>query len=145
MFGAILDDTADRWILGVIYCGGCLFLMKSHPHAMLLMGLGISGALANVIVKSSIYAEASFQAKRTEGKLSHPVDLVGLFGSAEFIIYFGAGVLISALTHKTVPMLIGAWLVVVMSHLSLLQRIMFAWTHYKNIDPNDSLASHEQN
>jgi hypothetical protein len=33
------------------------------------------------------------------------------------------------------PMLAGVWAVAVMSHLSLLQRVVFAWKRYRHVDP----------
>lgn len=134
-FGAIADDVADRWALGVLFTGGCLRLAGAFPHAMVLCGLGITGSLTNVIVKLSIYAEAQQDIFREEGKLGHPVDVVGPFGSAEFILYFGAGLLGTALTHDLRPALFGVFAVVVVSHVSLVQRLVFAWRRYRNVDP----------
>lgn len=134
IFGAVMDDVSDRWVLGIIYTGGCLGLAAVYPHVLVLMGVGITGALANVIIKQSIYAEARYDGFREEGKYGHPVDVVGLFGSAEFIIYFGMGALLTATMRDPRPMLIGIWAVAVMSHVSLLQRIAFA-RRYRGVDP----------
>jgi hypothetical protein len=60
---------------------------------------------------------------------------VGLFGSAEFIIYYGSGIFFTALLHDTRPMLAGCWAVAIMSHVSLLQRVRFAWKRYRFVDP----------
>ena len=58
-----------------------------------------------------------------------------MFGSAEFIIYFGTGVCFTAALHDPRPMLAGAWAVAIMSHVSLLQRIVFSWKRYRFVDP----------
>jgi phosphatidylglycerophosphate synthase len=142
-FGAVMDDVTDRWVLGVIYAGGCLALSRDYPHVLIVLGLGITGALCNVIVKLSIYAESQQDVFREEGKMGHPVDVVGLFGSAEFIIYFGSGVLFALLLEDSRPMLAGVWAVAVMSHLSLLQRIFFAWKRYRHVDPAVLMAEKE--
>jgi phosphatidylglycerophosphate synthase len=134
-FGAVMDDVADRWVLGVMYAGGCLGIASDYPHAYLLLALGITGALCNVIIKLSIYAESQQDVFREQGKMGHPVDVVGLFGSAEFIIYFGTGVLFTALLDDLRPLLAGCWAVAIMSHLSLLQRVIFAWRRYRQVDP----------
>ena len=134
-FGAVLDDTVDRWVLGIMFAGGCIFLSHVYPSALILLGVGITGALTNVIIKLSIYAESQQDIRRENGKLVHPVDVVGIFGSAEFIIYFGTGALITAISHDLRPMLVGCWAVVVLSHVSLLQRVAFAWRRYRNVDP----------
>ena len=42
---------------------------------------GVTGSLCNVIAKLSIYAESQQDVIRTEGKLGHPIDLVGVFDS----------------------------------------------------------------
>jgi phosphatidylglycerophosphate synthase len=134
-FGAVMDDVCDRWVLGVIYAGGCIAIAGEYPHVLIVLGLGITGSLSNVIIKLSIYAESQQDVWRDKGKMGHPVDVVGLFGSAEFLIYFGAGVLFTALLHDPRPMLAGAWAVAIMSHVSLLQRIIFAWRRYRFVDP----------
>ncbi|MBP6629666.1 MAG: CDP-alcohol phosphatidyltransferase family protein [Kofleriaceae bacterium] len=134
-FGAIIDDTCDRWVLGIMFTGGCLYAAHDYPHVLIVLGAGITGALTNVIIKLSIYAEAQHDISRATGKLGHPVDVVGLFGSAEFIIYFGAGIFGSAVTGDPRPLLVGCWLVAIMSHVSLLQRVVFARTRYRHDDP----------
>ena len=63
------------------------------------------------------------------------MSVVGLFGSAEFMIYFGVGVLFTALLEDPRPLLAGAWAVAIMSHVSLLQRVAFAWRRYRFVDP----------
>ena len=134
-FGAVIDDITDRWVLGIIYAGGCLQLAHDYPHVLVVLGFGVTGSLCNVIAKLSIYAESPQDVVRTEGKIGHPIDLVGVFGSAEFLIYFGIGVLVTALTHDPRPALVGVWAVAVMSHLSLFQRVVFAWRRYRFVDP----------
>ena len=57
-FGAVMDDVCDRWVLGVMYAGGCLNLSDDYPHVLIVLGFGITGALTNVIIKLSIYAES---------------------------------------------------------------------------------------
>ncbi|HRC56755.1 MAG: CDP-alcohol phosphatidyltransferase family protein [Myxococcales bacterium] len=134
-FGAVMDDVADRWVLGVMYAGGCIHLAKDYPHVLIVLGIGLSGALTNVIIKLSIYAESQQDVFRDNGKIGHPVDVVGLFGSAEFIIYYGAGAFFTALLGDGRPMLVGCWAVAVLSHVSLLQRVVFAWRRYRFVDP----------
>lgn len=134
-FGAVMDDVADRWVLGVMYAGGCIRLAEQYPHVLIVLGVGLSGALTNVIIKLSIYAESQQDVFRENGKIGHPVDVVGLFGSAEFIIYYGAGAFFTALLHDGRPMLVGCWAVAVLSHVSLLQRVLFAWRRYRTVDP----------
>ncbi|MDB4953960.1 MAG: CDP-alcohol phosphatidyltransferase [Myxococcales bacterium] len=134
-FGAVMDDVADRWVLGIMYAGGCLYLSNDYPHVLIVLGFGITGALTNVIIKLSIYAESQQDIWREKGKIGHPVDVVGLFGSAEFLIYYGFGVFFTALLHDTRPLLAGCWAVAIMSHVSLLQRVRFAWKRYRFVDP----------
>lgn len=134
-FGAVMDDVCDRWVLGIMYAGGCLYLAQDYPHLLIVLAFGITGSLSNVIIKLSLYAESQQDIFREEGKMGHPVDTVGLFGSAEFIIYFGSGVLFTAILDDPRPMIAGAWAVAIMSHVSLLQRIGFAWKRYRQVDP----------
>lgn len=134
-FGAVMDDVSDRWVLGIMYAGGCLNLSYDYPHVLIVLGFGITGALTNVIIKLSIYAESQQDIWREKGKIGHPVDVVGLFGSAEFLIYYGTGVFFTALLHDPRPLLAGCWAVAIMSHVSLLQRVRFAWKRYRFVDP----------
>ena len=134
-FGAVMDDVCDRWVLGIMYAGGCLNLSEDYPHVLIVLGFGITGALTNVIIKLSIYAESQQDIWREKGKIGHPVDVVGLFGSAEFIIYYGLGVFFTAVLDDPRPLLAGCWAVAIMSHVSLLQRVRFAWKRYRFVDP----------
>lgn len=134
-FGAVMDDVCDRWVLGVMYGGGCLALSADYPHVLVVLAFGITGSLVNVIIKTSIYAESQQDIFREKGKIGHPVDVVGLFGSAEFIIYFGLGILFTAILEDPRPLLAGCWAVAIMSHVSLLQRVRFAWKRYRLVDP----------
>ena len=134
-FGAVMDDVSDRWVLGIMYAGGCLNLSYDYPHVLIVLGFGITGALTNVIIKLSIYAESQQDIWRDKGKIGHPVDVVGLFGSAEFLIYYGSGVFFTALLDDPRPLLAGCWAVAIMSHVSLLQRVRFAWKRYRFVDP----------
>jgi archaetidylinositol phosphate synthase len=135
-FGAVMDDVVDRWTLGIAFAGACIALSSAYPHALILMGIGITGALTNVIIKLSVYAEAHGDISTATGKTGHPIDVVGLFGSAEFIIYFGTGLFVTALLHDLRPALAGVWAVAIMSHVSLLQRVVFAWKRYRHVDPS---------
>jgi phosphatidylglycerophosphate synthase len=134
-FGAVMDDVCDRWVLGIMFAGGCLNLSYDYPHILIVLGFGITGALTNVIIKLSVYAESQQDIWREKGKIGHPIDVVGLFGSAEFLIYYGTGVFCTALLHDPRPMLAGCWAVAIMSHVSLLQRVRFAWQRYRFVDP----------
>lgn len=110
---------------------GCLQLAHDHPHVLIVLAFGVTGSLCNVIAKLSIYAESQQDVIRTEGKLGYPIDLVGVFGSVGFMIYFGFGILVTGLTNDPRPALFGVWAVAVMSHLSLFQRLVFAWRRYR--------------
>jgi phosphatidylglycerophosphate synthase len=134
-FGAVMDDVSDRWVLGVMYAGGCLNLAVDYPHVLIVCGLGITGALSNALIKLSVYAESQQDIWREHGKIGHPIDGVGSFGSAEFMVYFGFGVLFTAILDDPRPLLAGAWAVAIMSHISLLQRMSFAWKRYRGVDP----------
>lgn len=142
-FGAVMDDITDRWVLGIIYGGACLALSDDYPHVLIVLFFGITGSLCNVIAKLSIYAESQQDVFRVEGKMGHPIDVVGLFGSAEFLIYFGTGVLFTAVLDDPRPCLAGIWAVAIMSHLSLMQRVAFAWRRYRFVDPGAATADEQ--
>jgi phosphatidylglycerophosphate synthase len=50
-FGAVMDDVCDRWVLGIMYAGGCLNLSYDYPHILIVLGFGITGSLTNVLIK----------------------------------------------------------------------------------------------
>src|SRR6187402_2001258 len=52
-FGAVMDDVCDRWVLGIMYAGGCLNLSYDYPHVLIVLGLGITGSLSNALIKLS--------------------------------------------------------------------------------------------
>jgi archaetidylinositol phosphate synthase len=133
-FGAVIDDVADRWVLGITYAAAAIHLSADYPHILIVLGVGLTGSLCNVIAKQSIHVESTHDVARIDGKVSHPVDLVGVFGSAEYLIYFGAGILLGAIMDDPRPCLVGIWAVAVMSHVSLLQRLVFAWRRYRSVD-----------
>lgn len=130
-FGAVLDDITDRWVLGLTLTGAAINLSHRYAHVLLALGIGLTGSLCNVIAKLSVYAESPGDLVRVDGKATHPVDLVGVFGSAEFIVYFGAGILATAVLGDPRPAVAGIWVVAVLSHVSLAQRIVFAWRRYR--------------
>jgi hypothetical protein len=135
-FGAVMDDVVDRWTLGVDVRRRLHRLPYDYPHALIIMGVGITGALTNVIIKLSVYAEAQQDIWREKGKIGHPIDVVGLFGSAEFIIYFGTGVFFTALLHDLRPMLAGC--VGGGDHVATSRCCSgwrFAWKRYRKVDP----------
>src|SRR5580698_5495458 len=129
-FGAVMDDVCDRWVLGIMYAGGCLNLSYDYPHVLIVLGFGITGALTNVIIKLSIYAESQQDIWREKGKIGHPVDVLGVF--------------FTALLHDPRPLLAGCWAVAIMSHVSLLQRVRFAWKRYRFVDPGLAVVDDEQ-
>jgi hypothetical protein len=59
------------------------------------------------------------------------------------LIYYGCGVLFTALLHDPRPVLAGCWAVAIMSHVSLLQRVRFAWKRYRFVDPGLRTAADE--
>ena len=48
-----------------------------------------------------------------------------------------------AVVRNPRPCLAGIWAVAIMSHLSLLQRVFFAWKRYRFVDPGALLAADE--
>lgn len=136
IFGAVMDDVCDRWVLGIMYAGGCLAVSDHYPHVLMVMAFGITGALTNVIIKLSVYAEAGHDVSQATGKTGHPIDVVGAFGSAEFVLYFGAAVLAMAISRDARCIVAGAWAVALLSHFSLLQRIIFVWKRYRSVNPD---------
>ena len=101
--------------------------MHDSRRTRLVLGVLLAAALALITVDARNGSASPVRALRSIG--------AGVFGSAEFLIYYGFGVFFTALLHDPRPMLAGCWAVAIMSHVSLLQRVRFAWKRYRFVEP----------
>jgi phosphatidylglycerophosphate synthase len=129
ILGGVLDDMGDRYLIGIWVTFVSFHLAPDWPHLPYVGAFAVSGAFCNAFIKNCLYVESQ-DTKRVNGKLTHPMDLVGIFGSAEFLIYFGIPTLFAAPFGVEWPVVCGVWAIAVLSHVSLLQRIAFIAKHY---------------
>lgn len=130
VLGAVLDDLCDRYVIGVFVLFAAANLAGAFPHVPYVAAFAVTGTLINAFCKPCVYVETQ-DAVRKDGKITHPMDLVGVFGSAEFLIYFGLPTLGGAVACNPWPVVVGIWLTAVLSHVSILQRLVYVARHYR--------------
>ncbi len=129
VLGAVLDDLADRYVIAVFVLFATAHLAGPFPHLPYVAAFAVAGTMVNAFCKPCVYVETQ-DAVRRNGKITHPMDLVGMFGSAEFLIYFGIPTLGGALARNAWPIVVGIWLTAILSHVSLLQRLVYVARNY---------------
>lgn len=126
-FGALLDSVVDRYSEGAIFIGLAIyFSIKGGPKmitGLALTGLGFTGAF---LVS---YVRARAEGLRVECK-------VGLMQRPERIILLSLGVIFGDLSFKSVnisPLIVALWILVILSHITVLQRVAFASKEFNGI------------
>ena len=129
VLGAVLDDLSDRYVIGIFAFFVCAHYATEYPYLPYLGAFAVTGTLINAFCKPTVYAETG-DAVREKGKTTHPMDKVGMFGSAEFLIYFGIPILIASYTDADWLIVVAVALTALMSHVSLIQRLLYVKRHY---------------
>ncbi|MDQ1318372.1 MAG: CDP-diacylglycerol---glycerol-3-phosphate 3-phosphatidyltransferase [Candidatus Poribacteria bacterium] len=118
-FGALLDSVVDRYSEGIIFLGLAIYFamegsMKDRVYGLIPTCLGLISAFL-----------VSYVRARAEGlKLDCKV---GLMQRPERVILLALGVLFQSFTIVNVSILIVAlWILVILSHITVLQRVAFA-------------------
>jgi CDP-diacylglycerol---glycerol-3-phosphate 3-phosphatidyltransferase len=141
ILGGVLDEIGDRYHIGfwlIIVTG---HLAPRWPHLPWVCAFAVVGTLCNAFVKAVTYVETQ-DCTREDGKLKHPMDYVGFFGSAEFLVFFGIPTLFAAPFRAEWPVVFGIWASAILSHLSLFQRLRYVAKHYgKRRGPSNPAAA----
>jgi len=118
-FGALLDSVVDRYSEGIIFLGLAIYFamegsMKDRVYGLIPTCLGLISAFL-----------VSYVRARAEGL---QLDCkVGLMQRPERVLLLAFGVLFQSFTIVNVSILIVAlWILVILSHITVLQRVAFA-------------------
>jgi CDP-diacylglycerol---glycerol-3-phosphate 3-phosphatidyltransferase len=118
-FGALLDSVVDRYSEGIIFLGLAIYFsmeaaMRDRVYGLIPTCLGLISAFL-----------VSYVRARAEGL---QLDCkVGLMQRPERVILLAFGVLFQSFSIVNVSILIVAlWILVILSHITVLQRVVFA-------------------
>jgi len=125
-FGALLDSVVDRYSEGVIFLGLAIYFsmggsMKERVYGLIPTCLGLISAFL-----------VSYVRARAEGL---QLDCkVGIMQRPERVILLSAGVLFQNFSIVNISILIVAlWILVIFSHITVLQRVAFALRKFQGI------------
>jgi len=129
VMGGLLDDLGDRYILAVILLCAAFHAAPVFPWLPIVAAFGAAGALINAFMKTVTYLETG-DAVRDHGKLVHPMDHVGWFGSAEFAVLFGIAGVVAQFTGSETPIAVAVVLSGLLAHVSMFQRLAYVRKNY---------------
>jgi CDP-diacylglycerol--glycerol-3-phosphate 3-phosphatidyltransferase len=125
-FGALLDSVVDRYSEGAIFLGLAIYFsmegsMKERVYGLIPTFLGLISAFL-----------VSYVRARAEGL---QLDCkVGLMQRPERVLLLSAGVLFQNFSIVNISILIVAlWVLVIFSHITVLQRVAFALRKFQGI------------
>jgi CDP-diacylglycerol--glycerol-3-phosphate 3-phosphatidyltransferase len=125
-FGALLDSVVDRYSEGAIFLGLAIYFsmegsMKERVYGLIPTCLGLISAFL-----------VSYVRARAEGL---QLDCkVGLMQRPERVLLLSAGVLFQNFSIVNISILIVAlWVLVIFSHITVLQRVAFALRKFQGI------------
>jgi len=126
-FGALLDSVVDRYSEGAIFLGLAIyFSIKGGPK--MVTGLALTGlGLISAFLVS--YVRARAEGLQVECK-------VGLMQRPERIVLLSLGVIFGELSFKSFDiniLIIALWVLVILSHITVLQRVAFASKEFHGI------------
>jgi len=121
-FGAFLDSVADRYSEGIIFLGLAVYCSASKMmDGLVLTCLGLISAF---LVS---YARARSEGLNLDCK-------VGFMQRPERIILLTIGVLFQSFSIINVSILvISLWILVILSHITIFQRVIFALKKFKEL------------
>lgn len=126
-FGALLDSVVDRYSEGAIFLGLAIyFSIKGGPKMITGLALTSLGLIGAFLVS---YVRARAEGLQVECK-------VGLMQRPERIILLSLGVIFGDLSFKSVnlsPLTLALWVLVILTHITVLQRVAFALKEFHGI------------
>ncbi len=122
-FGALLDSVVDRYSEGTIFLGIAIYFFTG----------GMIGGIALTCLALIGAFLVSYVRARAEG-----LDLeckVGIMQRPERVIILFLGVILQAiLAVKVSPLILALWILVIFSHITILQRVAFASKQFQDIN-----------
>ena len=123
-FGALLDSVVDRYSEGAIFLGLAIyFSIEGGPKMITGLALTCLGLTSAFLVS---YVRARAEGLQVECK-------VGLMQRPERIILLSLGVLFRDLLINVNLLLVALWVLVILSHITVLQRVAFALKKFHGI------------
>ncbi len=126
-FGALLDSVVDRYSEGAIFIGLAIyFSIKGGPKMITALALTSFGLIGAFLVS---YVRARAEGLKVECS-------VGLMQRPERIILLSLGVIFGDLSFKSVDvnlLIVALWILVILSHITVLQRVAFASREFHSI------------
>ncbi len=121
-FGAVLDWLADKFIDGLVL--GAVAVAYATPWVAIVL---ITVNMLHTFIKPVVYSEIGFS-QRNKGKIWDPLEGVGFFGRPEtHLTLFVFAVLERFITGS---LTLGVYFILLMTTLSLLQRVYYLYKHY---------------
>lgn len=125
-FGALLDSVVDRYSEGAVFVGLAIYFMRS-PLGIekKITGLALTclGMISAFLVS---YVRARAEGLNVECK-------VGIMQRPERIILIAAGILFRNLLVKPNLLVVALWILVILSHITVLQRVAFVLKEFHGI------------
>jgi len=125
-FGALLDSVVDRYSEGAIFVGLAIYFSRfSSGIQEMVTGLALTclGLLSAFLVS---YVRARAEGLQVECK-------VGLMQRPERIVLLSLGVIFRNLFVNVNFLIVVLWILVILSHITVLQRVAFASKEFNGI------------
>lgn len=123
-FGALLDSVVDRYSEGVIFVGLAIyFCIEGGPKMITGLALTCLGLISAFLVS---YVRARAEGLKVECK-------VGLMQRPERLVLISLGVIFRDLSVNFNLLIIALWALVILSHITVLQRVAFALKEFHGI------------
>ena len=123
-FGALLDSVVDRYSEGAIFLGLAIyFSIEGGPKMITGLALTCLGLISAFLVS---YVRARAEGLRVECK-------VGLMQRPERIVLLSLGVIFRDLSVNVNFLIVALWVLVILSHITFLQRVAFALKEFHGI------------
>jgi len=125
-FGALLDSVVDRYSEGAIFVGLAIYFSRFSPEIdKMITGLALTclGLISAFLVS---YVRARAEGLKVECK-------VGIMQRPERVILIAAGILFRNLLVKPNLLVVALWVLVILSHITVLQRVAFVLKEFHGI------------
>jgi len=125
-FGALLDSVVDRYSEGVVFVGLAIYFTRFSPGIeKMITGLALTclGLISAFLVS---YVRARAEGLKVECT-------VGLMQRPERIVLLSLGVLFRNMFVSVNLLVIALWILVILSHITVLQRVAFVLKEFHGI------------
>lgn len=124
-FGALLDSVVDRYSEGVIFLGLAIYFSMFSEGKEMVTGLALTSlGLTSAFLVS--YVRARAEGLQVECK-------VGLMQRPERIVLLTLGIIFRNLFVNFNFLIVALWVLVILSHVTVLQRVAFALKEFHGI------------